>query len=127
MQLDFSRRRVIVTGAAQGIGRGIVRAFASSGARVHALDLDAEGLKQATEAGAVSTSALDLADRAAVHDTIGRIAEAEGGIDILAMAAGGVRGQVNRPVEEIDEENGACCSRPMPTAPSGASRRWRRS
>jgi 3-oxoacyl-[acyl-carrier protein] reductase len=104
MQLDFTGRRVVVTGAAQGIGRGIVRAFAESGARVHALDLDAEGLKQATEAGAVSTSALDLSDRAAVQDTIGRIAESEGGIDILAMAAGGVRGQVNRPIEEIDEE-----------------------
>lgn len=105
MHLDFTGRRVVVTGAAQGIGRGIVRAFAASGARVHALDLDAEGLKAAMEAGAVGTASLDLSDRAAVHATIGKIAEAEGGIDILAMAAGGVRGQVNRPIEEIDEAN----------------------
>ena len=103
MHLDFTGRRVVVTGAAQGIGRAIVRAFAASGARVHALDLDAEGLKAATEAGAVGTASLDLSDRAAVHATIGKIAEAEGGLDILAMAAGGVRGQVNRPIEEIDE------------------------
>lgn len=104
MQLDFSGRRVIVTGAAQGIGRGIVRAFAESGARVHALDLDVEGLKAAKEAGAAGTAALDLSDRSAVHDAIGKIIEAEGGVDVLAMAAGGVRGQVNRPIEEIDED-----------------------
>lgn len=104
MQLDFSGRRVVVTGAAQGIGRGIVQAFAKSGARVHALDLDPEGLRGAKEGGAVGTASLDLSDRGAVHATMAKIAEAEGGIDILAMAAGGVRGQVNRPIEEIDEE-----------------------
>lgn len=104
MHLDFTGRRVIVTGAAQGIGRAIVRTFAGAGARVHALDLDAEGLKAAKEAGAVGTASVDLGDRAAVHATIGKVIAAEGGIDILAMAAGGVRGQVNRPIEEIDEE-----------------------
>lgn len=94
---DFSGRRVLVTGAAQGIGRAIVKGFVAGGAEVHAFDLDKEGLKTS---GAAAIYTLDLGDRQAVLDTVASI----GDIDILATAAGGVRGQVNRPVEEIDEE-----------------------
>jgi 3-oxoacyl-[acyl-carrier protein] reductase len=94
---DFVGRRVLVTGAAQGIGRAIVQGFVAGGAEVHAFDLDSEGLKTC---GAAATYTLDLGDRQAVLDTVASI----GDIDILATAAGGVRGQVNRPVEEIDEE-----------------------
>lgn len=97
MQHDFTDRRVIVTGAAQGIGRTIVARFAAAGARVHALDRDAEGLREAT--GAAGTAALDLADRAAVQAAIAAI----GPVDILVTAAGGVRGQQPRPLEDIDE------------------------
>jgi 3-oxoacyl-[acyl-carrier protein] reductase len=35
----FTDRNVIVTGGAQGIGRGIVEAFLAEGARVFAADL----------------------------------------------------------------------------------------
>ena len=40
----FAGRNVIVTGAAQGIGRGIVQAFLDEGATVFAADVRADGL-----------------------------------------------------------------------------------
>ncbi|MBQ0823412.1 SDR family oxidoreductase [Microvirga sp. HBU67558] len=103
MKLDFTNRRVAVTGAAQGIGRSIVRCLASEGARVWALDLDEAGLRIASEAGAVATRVLDLADRAAVGRVFEDMAESLGNIDILINCAGGVRGQVAKSIDEVSE------------------------
>ncbi|MGO4571948.1 SDR family NAD(P)-dependent oxidoreductase [Microvirga sp. 2TAF3] len=105
MKLDFTNRRVVVTGAAQGIGRAIVQSLAAEGAQVWALDLDEEGLRVATEAGAKATRTLDLADRSAVGDVMTEMAGTLGGIDILVNCAGGVRGQVAKPVEEVSEQD----------------------
>ena len=40
MLITFSGKRVLVTGAARGIGQGIVRAFAEENAEVIAADID---------------------------------------------------------------------------------------
>ena len=103
MQLDFSGKTAIVTGAAQGIGRAIVSALAESGAQVVALDRDAEGLERAKAAGASMTVTLDLGERQHVLDTMAEIGSRFGSIDILVAAAGGVRGQVAQPLEEVSE------------------------
>ncbi|WP_201863278.1 SDR family NAD(P)-dependent oxidoreductase [Microvirga soli] len=105
MKLDFTNRRVAVTGAAQGIGRSIVQSLAAEGAHVWALDLDEAGLRVAAESGARATRTLDLADRAAVASAFADMAEALGGIDILVNCAGGVRGQVAKPIEEVSEQD----------------------
>lgn len=99
--LDFTGKSVIVTGAAQGIGRAIVAAMAAAGARVAALDLDADGLQQALAAGAARIDVLDLADQTRVAEVVNSIALAFGGIDILVTAAGGVRGQIAQPLEAV--------------------------
>jgi 3-oxoacyl-[acyl-carrier protein] reductase len=105
MQLGFDARAVIVTGAAQGIGRAIARAFRDAGARVHLADLDEVGVRRSADEIGATAHALDLCDRAAAHRLVEAVVAAEGRLDILALAAGGVRGQLGRPIEEISEED----------------------
>ncbi|HEX8663055.1 MAG TPA: SDR family NAD(P)-dependent oxidoreductase, partial [Beijerinckiaceae bacterium] len=87
MQLRFDARAVIVTGAAQGIGRAIARRFRKAGARVHVADLDGEGVRRTAEEVGATAHALDLADRAAAHRLVEAVAAAEGRVDVLALAA----------------------------------------
>ena len=58
--MRFEGRRVIVTGASRGIGRGIVDAFLDEGAAVLATDVLADGL------GAIAND-YPHADRLATH------------------------------------------------------------
>jgi len=62
--MRFTDRNVIVTGSAQGIGRGIVQAFLEEGASVFAADINADGLEgtAALAPGRVRTHMVDLAD-----------------------------------------------------------------
>jgi 3-oxoacyl-[acyl-carrier protein] reductase len=101
MDITFPGRTVLVTGAGHGIGRGIAHAFASLGARTIGADLNAAGLAETQAAGPknLETVMLDVSDRAAVQAAVASI----GAVDILVHSAGGVRGQVGRPIEDISE------------------------
>jgi 3-oxoacyl-[acyl-carrier protein] reductase len=105
MKLDLSGRRAIVTGAAQGIGLSIVQAFVAEGMQVAAFDIDGAGLQAAQTAGAMRTTAIDLAQRDSVARAVHEAADQFGGLDILVNCAGGVRGQVGRPIHEITEQD----------------------
>ncbi len=105
MDIRFDERLALVTGAAQGIGRATAEHFKAAGARVHLLDIDEATLaSNATEIDAAYT-AVDLGDRTAVAAAVQNIEAEHGPIDILASAAGGVRGQVGRPISEVTEED----------------------
>jgi len=103
MQIRFESRVVLVTGAAQGIGRAIAAAFADAGARVHVADIDREGVERTGGDLGATPHVADLSDRAAAAALIQAVVEREGRCDVLAFAAGGVRGQVGRPIEEVSE------------------------
>ena len=98
---DFSARVVLVTGAAQGIGACIAKSFGDAAATVHLADLDRDGVEKTAESLGVKSHALDLSDQAATTNLVKSIHDQEGRLDILVHAAGGVRGQVGRPIEEI--------------------------
>ena len=101
MRLSLSDRRFVVTGASQGIGRAIAGQLVASGAKVAVLDIDASGLDAVVNAAARGSA--DLGRRDDAHRAIREAADALGGLDGLVTSAGGVRGQVGRPLEEIGE------------------------
>jgi 3-oxoacyl-[acyl-carrier protein] reductase len=105
MNIDFAGRVVIVTGAAHGFGRAIAQAFAERGAAVHACDVNAEGLAetQASCGALCRVHQLDVGERDAVQAAVQAIEAEAGRIDVLVNNAGGVRGQVGRPIEEISQ------------------------
>jgi 3-oxoacyl-[acyl-carrier protein] reductase len=105
MHIRHDGRVALVTGAAQGIGQAIARGLANGGARVHVADLDAAGVDAFAQAQGLPAHVLDVSDREAAGDAVSGIVAREGRLDILVNAAGGVRGQVGRPIEEICEDD----------------------
>lgn len=84
----FAGSRVVVTGAAQGIGREIAIAFASESADVAILDRLADEAKAvAADIGGTSFEC-DLADASSTVDAMGDAVRALGGIDVLVNNAG---------------------------------------
>jgi len=82
----------VVTGGGQGIGRGIACAFASEGACIAILDIDARTAAAAAgECESRGTEAIgiecDVSQRAQVDDAVARVVERFGGIDILVTCA----------------------------------------
>lgn len=103
MHIRFDTRVALVTGAAQGIGEAIAKGLAAAGAKVHVADIGPIGwLGEGAAAGPIAHRA-DLGQQAAAQALVQKVLAAEGRIDILVNAAGGVRGQVGRAIEDVSE------------------------
>ena len=106
MNSSFTGRTVIVTGAAHGFGRAISIAFASRGGTVWACDVIEDELAETERlckvaGGACTVRRVDVRDKSAVDGFAADASKSAGLVHILVNNAGGVLGQVGRPLEEV--------------------------
>ena len=78
-------RRVLVTGAAGGIGQAVLRVLLEEGMQVVATDRDMAGIAPAP---GLRIAPLDVTDSAAVDALVARVEAEEGPIDACASLAG---------------------------------------
>ncbi len=102
--LNLQGKVAIVTGGAQGIGRGIVETLSAAGARVVIADrnqAEAETVAAALQRQGRESLAIeaDVADEAAVHNLVRRVVAHYQGVDILVNNAGIFP---MRPLRELD-------------------------
>jgi NAD(P)-dependent dehydrogenase (short-subunit alcohol dehydrogenase family) len=87
--MELANRHVVVTGAAGGIGRALVRRIAAEGARaVVAADLDLDGARRIAEEVGGSAFALDAGREQSVRELIAGAQDANGAIDVFISNAG---------------------------------------
>ena len=99
MNLRFDNKTVIVTGAAHGFGQAIAHTFSSLGAKVYAWDFNAAELEQTKlkASGHCEVNTVDVTNPEAVLEAVGMI----GQVNIMVNNAGGVLGQVGKPLETV--------------------------
>jgi 3-oxoacyl-[acyl-carrier protein] reductase len=112
----FTDKVVLVTGAAHGIGKGICKAFINHGATVVGTDILSEelslvekelsdGIETKQQEKKFYTYPADITNEENVKELVEYIVTNFNKIDVLVNNAGGVCGQIHKPVEEISAED----------------------
>ena len=87
--MSLSGKRVLITGAARGIGALLAKRLHSRGARVALLGLEPEQLATtAAECGDAPWFECNVTDREQVDDAVAKAVEALGGLDVAVANAG---------------------------------------
>jgi 3-oxoacyl-[acyl-carrier protein] reductase len=104
MLVEFKSKRILVAGAARGIGHAIARAFASRGGRVTAADLMVDQMRDLAgsdaSGGTIEVLKIDVTEPA----SIAMVVNSGGAFDVLIYVAGGVRGQRAQPLDQVTAE-----------------------
>jgi NAD(P)-dependent dehydrogenase (short-subunit alcohol dehydrogenase family) len=90
---DVRGLRVVVTGAASGLGFAMAEVLADCGARVTLADIDAERVEEVTASlvergGEARSSVVDVSDEPSVRALIDDVVAVEGGLDVVFANAG---------------------------------------
>jgi len=90
---DLTNKVAIITGASQGIGKGMAETFSKAGAHVACVSRNKDNLKSVADSliengGAASFYTCDVSSLDAFQNTIKEIVEAHGSVDILVNNAG---------------------------------------
>ena len=102
--LGLAGKRVIVTGAAGGLGRAFALAFAKAGAQVMACDVNLAGCKETAALTGGFAAAVDVTNTASCR-ALADLAQAQlGGVDVLVNNAAMYGGLERRNFEDLDED-----------------------
>ena len=101
MDCNFEGRNILVTGAGQGIGRGISARLARAGAKVYALDCNKETLDDLVkEIPTILAIHQNLKDWEQTKETVSKLADLDGLVNCAGIVIFGAA--VDTTKEEID-------------------------
>lgn len=102
--IDLQGKRVVITGAAGGLGRAFAHGFSDAGASVLAADLDLAGAKETMTSRPGGATALDVRDMESCTRCIAAAMDMLGGVDVLVNNAAIYAGLTRAPFDEITSD-----------------------